>query len=56
MDGVTKELAEYFEKLEKLGDIAVEAIKEQLDIEAGRAEREIRDGTQKGILAGLPGH
>ena len=41
MDGVTKELAEYFEKLEKLGDMAVDAIKEQVDIEANRAEKEI---------------
>jgi hypothetical protein len=45
MDGVTKELAEYFEKLERLGDMAVEAVKEQIDIEADRAETEIRDGT-----------
>ena len=53
MDGVAKELAEYFEKLERLGDIAVEAVKEQIDIEADRAEREIRDGTPVGETGGL---
>jgi hypothetical protein len=45
MDGVTKQLADYFERLEKTGDLAVEAIKEQIDIEAGRTESEIRAGT-----------
>lgn len=55
MDGVSKELAEYFEKLEKLGDLAVESIKEQLDIESDRAEQEIRDGTPKGKTGGLAG-
>ena len=45
MDGVVKELAAYFEKLETLGDIAVEAIKEQVDIEAGQAESAIASGT-----------
>jgi hypothetical protein len=33
MEGVTKQLADYFGKLEKLGDMAVEAIKEQVDAE-----------------------
>ena len=53
MDGVAKEFAEYFEKLEKLGDIAVEAVKEQIDLEADRAEREIRDETPVGDTGGL---
>ena len=44
MDGITKQLADYFEKLETLGDLAVEAIKEQVDIEAGRTEKEIAGG------------
>ena len=53
MDGVTKALADYFEKLESLGDMAVEAAKEQLDIEADRAESEIRDETPEGKTGGL---
>lgn len=53
MDGVTKELAEYFEKLERLGDVAIEAIKEQIDIESDRTEKEIRDNTPQGETGGL---
>ena len=53
MDGVVKELAEYFEKLETLGDIAVESIKEQVDEETGRAESEIASGTPEGKTGGL---
>jgi hypothetical protein len=43
MDGVTKRLAEYFERLETLGDIAVESLKEQIDLEAAGVEAAIRD-------------
>ena len=53
MDGVTKALADYFEKLENLGDMAVEAVKEQVDIESDRTESEIRDGTPEGKTGGL---
>jgi len=53
MDGVTKQFANYFEKLENLGDMALEAVKEQVDIEADRAEGEIRNGTPKGETGGL---
>ena len=53
MDGVTKELVEYFEKLERLGDMAVEAIKEQVDEECDRVEREIGSGTPEGATGGL---
>jgi hypothetical protein len=45
MDGVTKQLTEYFSKLETLGDIAVEAIKETIDEEAAAVENEIRANT-----------
>jgi hypothetical protein len=45
MDGVTKQLSEYFGKLEQLGDIAVEAIKETIDEEAAAVESEIRANT-----------
>jgi len=53
MDGVVKELAEYFEKLETLGDMAVEAIKETIDEEAAKVESEIKSGTPQGATGGL---
>jgi HK97 gp10 family phage protein len=56
MDGVTKELADYLEKLETLGDLAVAAIKEQIDIEAAAVESALRDTTPKdsgGLAASL---
>jgi len=55
MDGVTKELAEYFQKLEELGDMAKDAIKEQVDVEAAQAESTIQGGTPKGETLGLLG-
>ncbi|MFA5642785.1 MAG: hypothetical protein WC945_08680 [Bacteroidales bacterium] len=42
---MVKQLAEYFERLEKVGDIAVECLKEQIDIEAESVEQEIRENT-----------
>ncbi|MDR0696755.1 MAG: hypothetical protein LBF68_04340 [Christensenellaceae bacterium] len=45
MDGVTKQLADYFGKLEKLGDMAVEAIKEQVDVETDAVEAALRSDT-----------
>ncbi len=45
MGGVTKQLADYFEKLERVGDIAVECLKEQIDIEAESVEQDIRENT-----------
>ena len=53
MDGVTKELADYFKKLEQLGDMAVGAVKEQIDIETDSAEAEIARGTPEGKTGGL---
>lgn len=54
MDGVTKQLSKYFKQLEQVGDKAIEAIKEQIDIEAESVEIEIRKNTPKktGGLAG----
>jgi hypothetical protein len=56
MDGVTKQLEEYFESLGRLGDLAVEAVKEQIDIETERTEAELRQNTPKktgGLAASL---
>lgn len=47
MDGVTKQLSEYFKQLEQVGDKAIEAIKEQIDIEAESVEKEIRENTPR---------
>ncbi len=47
MDGVTKQLSEYFKQLEQVGDKAIEAIKEQIDIEAENVEKEIRKNTPR---------
>jgi hypothetical protein len=44
MDGVTKELSDYLRRLESLGDMAAEAIREQIDLEAAAVEDAIRDG------------
>jgi len=53
MDGVTKELAGYFQKLEELGGMAKDAIKEQVDIEASQAESTIQGGIPLGDTGGL---
>ncbi len=53
MDGVTKQLSEYFKQLEQVGNKAIEAIKEQIDIEAESVEKEIRANTPIGKTGGL---
>lgn len=53
MDGVTKQLSEYFKQLEQMGDKAIEAIKDQIDIEAESVEIEIRENTPIGKTGGL---
>ena len=55
-DGLTEELAAYFESLEKVGDIAVEALKEQIDIEADGVEKDLQANTPEdtgGLKASL---
>ncbi len=42
---ITKQLTDYFEKLERVGDIAVECLKEQIDIETESVEQDIRENT-----------
>lgn len=44
-DGITKQLQDYFESLGKLGDMAIESIKEQIDIETDGVERELVSNT-----------
>jgi len=52
-DGLTQALGAYFEDLEKVGDIAIESLKKQIDIEADGVERELMDNTPEGETGGL---
>ncbi len=55
-DGLTEALGAYFEELQTVGDKAVEAIKEQIDIETDGVERELTDNTPEatgGLKASL---
>lgn len=44
-DGLTESLGEYFTKLGKVGGIAVESLKEQIDIETEAVEKSLIDNT-----------
>ena len=55
-DGLTEALGGYFEELKTVGDKAVEALKEQIDIEAEQVERELIENTPEntgGLKASL---
>lgn len=52
-DGLTQALGAFFEELENVGNKAIEAIKEQIDIEADGVERELQDNTPDGETGGL---
>lgn len=55
-DGITEALGAYFGELQTVGDIAVESLKEQIDIEADGVERELIDNTPEatgGLKASL---
>ncbi len=55
-DGLTEALANYFADLSKVGDIAVESLKEQIDEETDGVERELQDNTPEatgGLKASL---
>jgi hypothetical protein len=55
-DGLTQALGGYFEGLQRVGDLAVEAIKEQIDIETEAVKRELADNTPEatgGLKAAL---
>lgn len=51
-DGLTEALGSYFEELEKVGDLAIESLKEQIDIETDSVERELMDNTPE-VTGGL---
>ena len=45
MDGITKQLSEFFERIDEFSDMAIVAVKEQIDIEANAVYEEIKAGT-----------
>jgi len=55
-DGLTEALGDYFEELGRVGDKAIESLKEQIDIEADGVERELESNTPEatgGLRASL---
>lgn len=52
-DGISKELAEYFESLEQYGEMAIESVKEQIDIEVAKVLAELERTTPQGKTLGL---
>ena len=45
MDGITKQVSEFFDRIEDFSDMAIIALKEQIDIEANAVFEEIKTGT-----------
>lgn len=52
-EGIGKQLQKYFEKLSEVGDVAIDALKVQIDIETDAVEQELRRTTPKGETGGL---
>jgi Iap family predicted aminopeptidase len=52
-DGISKELNNYLESVSKHAETAVEAIKEQIDIEAELVRTELEQNTPRGATLGL---
>ena len=52
-DGVSKQLADYFEELGNYGEYAIEAVKEQIDIEVEKLVNQLEQTTPKGATLGL---
>ena len=52
-DGISKQLTDFFDQLSEFGDFAVEAIKEQIDIEVEKLVRELEVSTPRGKTLGL---
>jgi hypothetical protein len=45
MDGITKKISEFLERIDEFSDMAILAIKEQIDLEANAVFEEIKAGT-----------
>ena len=52
-DGVSKQLAEYFEKLTEFSDYAVQAVQEQVDLEVEKLINQLEQTTPRGATLGL---
>lgn len=52
-DGVSKQLAEYFEQIAEFGDYAIEALQEQIDIEVENLMKQLESSTPRGQTLGL---
>lgn len=52
-DGVSKQLAEYFEQIAEFGDYAIEALQEQIDIEVDNLMKQLESSTPRGQTLGL---
>lgn len=52
-DGVSKQLTEYFEELADFGDLAVQAVQEQIDIEVEKLMTQLEATTPRGKTWGL---
>ncbi len=52
-DGVSKELEEYFNNIGTFGDKAIEAVKEQIDIEVNKLVLQLESTTPRGATLGL---
>lgn len=55
-DGLTEALGNFFADLNKVGDLAIESLKEQIDEETDGVERELQDNTPEatgGLKASL---
>ncbi len=52
-DGVSKELEEYFNNIGTFGDKALEAVKEQIDIEVNKLILQLESTTPRGATLGL---
>ena len=52
-DGINKEMSEYFNSLTEKTEQAVEAIKEQIDIEAEEFRKQLEQTAPKGATLGL---
>ena len=52
-DGVSKQLAEYFEQISDYGEYAIEAIQEQIDLEVENLIKQLESTTPRGATLGL---
>lgn len=52
-DGISKQLAEYFEQLSEFGDEAIKAIQEQIDIEVEKLYMQLEATAPRGTTLGL---